>query len=210
MTIRVLIADDHPIVRSGIERELARQQDFEVIGEALNGDDALRLARELEPDVLMLDINMPGLKAIKVLQAVKQELEGCRVLVLTAYGDPGTVLGMFKAGADGYLLKDEDPFLISEAVRSLAKGEVWFSPMLPPDVVALVQTNQAVTLGDALTPREQEVLERLVAGSANKEIALSLQTTERTVEFHVSNILHKLGVSSRLEAAMWAREHGVV
>jgi DNA-binding NarL/FixJ family response regulator len=210
MAIHVLIADDHPIVRSGVRTELQRRGGFSVVGEALDGDQALQLTRQLLPDVLLLDINMPGLKAVKVLQALKEQDLPVRVLVLTAYGDLGTVLGMFKAGADGYILKDEDPSVIPEAIRSVFKGEVWFSPSLDPNVITLVRQKQGSLVGDTLTAREEQVLQLLVQGSANKEIAFELQTSERTVEFHVTNILEKLGVKSRLEAALWAKEHGIV
>lgn len=206
--IRVLIADDHPIVRSGVRNELAYYGGFEVVGEALDGDQALRLAQELEPDVLMLDVNMPGMKAIQVLRTLKEASHGIRILVLTAYNDPGTVIGLLKAGADGYLLKDEDPALISEAVRAVSKGETWLSPTIPEEVVAIVRESQGTSIGEALTDRELEVLRFLEEARTNKEIALALQTSERTVEFHVSNILAKLGVKSRLEAALWAKEHG--
>ena len=210
MTIRVVIADDHPIIRSGVRGELDRSGGFEVAGEALDGDEALRLAQKVKPDVLMLDVNMPGMKAINVLRTLKGGGVTPRVLVLTAYSDPGTVIGLLKAGADGYLLKDEDPSVIPEAVRAVSKGETWFSPSLPAEVVAIVRENRGVAVGDALTDREQQVLQFLVEGCTNKEVAQELQTSERTVEFHVSNILAKLGVKSRLEAALWAKEHGFV
>lgn len=208
--IHVLIADDHPIVRSGVRSELERSGEFDVVGEALDGDQALHLAQELKPDVLMLDVNMPGMKAIQVLHALKEDAEGPRVLVLTAYNDPGTVIGLLKAGADGYLLKDEDPFVIPEAVLAVSKGETWLSPTIPAEVVSMMQEDRDAAIGEKLTEREQEVLRFLEEGRTNKEIAMTLQTSERTVEFHVSNILAKLGVKSRLEAALWAKEHGFV
>ena len=200
--IRVLIADDHPIVRSGVRNELAYAGGFEVVGEALDGDQALHLAQELEPDVLILDVNMPGVKAIQVLRILKEASPEIRILVLTAYNDPGTVIGLLKAGADGYLLKDEDPAFIPEAVRSVSIGETWLSPTIPEQVAAILHENQGTSLGEALTDRELEVLRFLEEARANKEIALALQTSERTVEFHVSNILSKLGVQSRLEEAL--------
>ena len=208
--IRVLIADDHPIVRSGVRNELDYAAGFDVVGEALDGDQALRLAQELEPDVLMLDVNMPGAKAIQVLRTLKETSQGIRILIMTAYNDPGTVIGLLKAGADGYLLKDEDPALIPGAVRAVSNGETWLSPAIPEDVVTVVQESQGTLFGEALTDREMEVLRLLEEAHTNKEIALALQTSERTVEFHVSNILAKLGVKSRLEAALWAKEHGFV
>jgi len=208
--IRVLIADDHPIVRSGVRNELTYAGGFEVVGEALDGDQALHLAQELEPDVLMLDVNMPGMKAIQVLRTLKETSQEIRILVLTAYNDPGTVIGLLKAGADGYLLKDEDPALIPEAVQAVSRGETWLSPTIPVEMIAIVQENQGTSLGEALTDRELEVLRFLEEARTNKEIALALRTSERTVEFHVSNILAKLGVKSRLEAALWAKEHGFI
>lgn len=204
--IRILIADDHPIVRSGIRNELARHCDFEVVGEALTGDDALRLAQSLPVDVLLLDVNMPGMKAIHVLQKLKHET-AVKVLVLSAYGDVGTILGMIKAGADGYLLKDEDPFVIPTALREIAAGKQWLSKLVQ-DRLAGVKFNQnQQRMGEALTPREAEVLQYISRGFTNKEIARALQMTERTVEFHAGNLLAKLGVKNRSEAAAWAKEH---
>lgn len=205
--LRVLIADDHPIVRAGLRGELAYDEEVELVGEALNGDEALRLARELQPDVLMLDINMPGKKAIQVLKEVKRSLPDCRVLVLTAYGDSGTVLGMLKGGADGYLLKDEDPSVIHDALRALAGGQTWVSQTISEQLLLLTR-EETNTVGNTLTQREQEVLELIVSGKTNAKIAQALSLAERTVEFHVSNLLQKLGVRSRVEAAVWAKEHG--
>ena len=208
--IRVVIADDHPIVRSGIRAELSRHPEFEVVGEALNGDEALRLARELRPDVLILDINMPGMRAVKVLQEVKREADACRVLVLTAYGDTATVLGIIKAGANGYLLKDEDSTAIPEAIRAILAGETWLSRSVSGHLVTIVRGEKNAHLGGELTAREKEVLKLLGEGSTNKEIAAVLHTSEKTIEFHVSNILDKLGARSRVEAVIWAKEHGLI
>jgi DNA-binding NarL/FixJ family response regulator len=208
MTIRVIIADDHPIVRSGIRGELARHADFTVVAEALDGDAALRLVQELEPNVLMLDVNMPGLRALKVLLEVKRLPATCRVLVLTAYSDTVTVLGMLKAGADGYLLKDDDPTMIPEAVRAVASGKTWLSPAVAE--IARVAPGESLPPEDnyCLTRRERQVLRLLNRGCTNKEISQEMQTTERTVEFHIFNLKQKLGVNSRLEAALWAKENG--
>lgn len=205
---RVLIADDHPLVRSGLRGELAYYEGVEVVGEALNGDDALRLAHELQPDVLLLDINMPGMKAIRVLQEVKRTLPACRVLMLTAYGDHGTVLSMLKGGADGYILKDEDPQVILEAIQVVMNGGVWVSQGLP-DQLPLLEEDGRLTVGDTLTDREQQVLDLIATGQTNAKIAETLGVSERTVEFHVGNLLKKLGVRSRVEAAIWAMEHSV-
>lgn len=205
-SIRVLIADDHPIVRCGLRGELAYDDDVEVVGEALSGDEALHLARELQPDVLLLDVNMPGMKAIQVLKEVKGSLPASRVLVLTAYGDSGTVLGMLKGGADGYLLKDEDPSVIHEALRAVTRGQTWISQAISAQLESLTR-EETTMVGDTLTQREQEVLHLIVEGKINLEIAQALSIAERTVEFHVGNLLQKLGVRSRVEAAIWAKEH---
>lgn len=210
MPIQVVIADDHPIVRSGIRSELARHPDFEVVGEALNGDEALQLTLELNPDVLLLDVNMPGLKAVNVVEELKSRPIPCKVLVLTAYGDTATILGMLKVGVDGYLLKDEDPFIIPEAIRGVLDGKTWLSHTVSEKLVSIAQGKAETIGGVELTRREREVLRLLSQGSTNKEIAMYLQTSERTVEFHVGNILDKLGVKCRLEAAVWAKANGLV
>lgn len=210
MSIRILIADDHPLVRSGICAELARHNEIEVLGEALDGDEALQLTLQRRPDVLLLDVNMPGMKARHVIRQVKQELPACRVLVVTAYGDRGTVLGMLKAGADGYLLKDEDPHFIYEAVKRLAGGETWLSPAVADNVVEYTAGNLLSPSKHHLTIREVEVLRLLMDGKSNKDIAMALVISERTVESHVTNILDKMGATSRLEAALLARNVGII
>lgn len=204
---RVLIADDHPVVCSGLRGELVCYEEVAVVGEALDGDEALRLARELEPDVLLLDVNMPGMTAIRVLKEVKYSLPACRVLVLTAYGDSGTVLGMLRSGADGYVLKDEEPAVIVEVIRAVMDGELWVSPEVS-DQLPLLAKGEGSIVGEPLTRREQQVLELIVTGQTNAEIAETLALSERTVEFHVGNLLKKLGVRSRVEAAVWAKERG--
>lgn len=211
MTIRVVIADDHPLVRAGIRGELSRHtNEFVVVGEAVSGDEALSLTQELHPDVLLLDVNMPGQKAIEVLKEVKKQPNPCKVLVLTAYGDTATILGMLNAGADGYLLKDDDPMILPEAIHTIVKGSAWVSEAITEKLISAAKGKQEAALGGPLTKREREVLHFLSEGSTNREIALALQTAERTVEFHVSNILSKSGARGRWEAVIWAREHGVL
>lgn len=129
MSITVVIADDHPIIRSGVRGELAHHIEFEIIGEAVNGDEALHLATELNPDVLLLDINMPGLKTIKILETLKNRPvpSKCKIIILSAYGDTATVSGMLRAGADGYILKEEDPSIIPKAILEVIDGKTWVS-----------------------------------------------------------------------------------
>jgi DNA-binding NarL/FixJ family response regulator len=207
MNIRVVIADDHPIVRSGISAELARSMDIEVIGEALTGDEALRLACDLQPDVLLLDVNMPGLRADKVVREIKRVNSHCKVLILTAFGDTTTVIGMMRAGADGYMLKDEEPELIPDAVRALKADIPWYSPAISPVVTSVIQNANWSSASGLLTEREFSILQYLTEGRPNKEIALELGIKERTVEFHLGNMMAKVGVRSRLELALWAKEH---
>lgn len=209
--IRVVIADDHPLVRSGIRSELARHPDeFNVVGEAVNGDETLELVQEIQPDILLLDIQMPGRAAIEVLREVKGKDSICRVIILTAYGDTATILGMVRAGADGYLLKDDDPMVLAEAIRAVAGGRVWLSSAVSEKIASLIAGKPKPALGEKLTKRELDVLYLLAEGSTNKEIAAALHTSERTIEFHVSNILGKLGVKGRWEAVNLARERGLL
>lgn len=211
MTIRVVIADDHPIVRSGVRNELARHDDLQVVGEALNGNDALHLTDELKPDVLLLDIHMPGKRAIEIVQELKEEASPCRILVLSAHGDIPTIIGMLKAGVDGYILKDEDPTTIAEAIRAALMGETWLSPAVSDRLVSILGSiGGSFKHNNTLTRRELQVLHSLASGSTTREIANSLQIAERTVEFHITNILRKLGTKGRLEAAMKAKEMGIL
>jgi len=209
MNVRILIADDHPIVRSGIENELAQQPDFEVVGEALNGDEALRKTLKLEPDILLLDARMPGMRSGELLRKIKKRQKGCRVLILTAFNDTATVLGLLRAGADGYLLKDEETTVIVDAIRSVLKGERWLSPTVVKKVSMAVEEENKL-MGKQLTKRELQVIAHIVKGHTNKKISEELGVSERTVEFHVSNIIKKLGVKSRVDVAVFATEWGLV
>jgi DNA-binding NarL/FixJ family response regulator len=207
--IRVLLADDHPIVRSGIRNELMRQPDIEVVGEATDGEEALRLTEALQPDVLLLDINMPGLKAVRVIRALRVQPSAPRILVLTAHGDRENVVGMLKAGATGYLLKDEDPSNIVDAVRAVAQGRTWLSMAVTQ---SLLEQPASDTRYDRnlLSEREWEVLRSLARGNTNAQIAGELEISEATVKNHVTNIYTHLGVHTRAEAVAWAWQHGVV
>lgn len=210
MSVKVIIADDHALVRSGIRGELSRHLGIDVVAEATNGDETWELTKKHHPDVLLLDINMPGMKAFHIIRALKAEDAPPKILVLTAYGDTTTILGILKAGADGYLLKEEDPALISEAIYNLSNGETWLSQVVSEKVLEVSGGKLKVVRGNELTSREREVLQMMARGDTNKKIAISLQTSVRTVEFHVSNILEKLGVEGRVEAVVWAKEHGWV
>lgn len=206
-SIRVVIADDHPVVRNGIRDELAKHADLQLVGEATDGDQALELATRLEVDVLVLDLSMPGLPAVKVAAAVRQLARGPRILVLSAYGDLESVQAMMRAGVRGYLVKDEDPARIAEGIREVAKDNPWISRQIA-DVIA--RGAAPVEAFPDLTPREHEVLQLMALGHPNEQIADELFITEGTVKNHVTRLYTKLGVNSRAEAVAWAWQHGIV
>lgn len=210
MTIKVVLADDHPIVRSGIKNELGRSGDIEVVGEAADGDEALRLAQALQPDVLLLDINMPGQKAARVIRELQAQTAHPRVLILTAFSDVENVVGMLKAGATGYLLKDEDPLVIAEGVRAVAQGLTWLSAAVAASLVGQATGEQPLAENDCLSERELEVLRLMAQGCSNGTIAATLAISEGTVKNHVTNLYDHLGVHSRAEAVVWAWQHGVM
>ncbi len=207
--LRVLLADDHPVVRSGIRNELARHADIEVVGEAVSGDEALQLAEALRPDVLILDIAMPGLKAAQVIRRLRARSTSPGILVLTAYGGVDNVLGMLQAGASGYLLKDEDPTTIVEGVRAVARGRPWLSPAVAQVLAGQAMKGGAAWAGEALSPREREVLRLLARGWDNQQIAVELNIGTRTVRYHLRNIYAKLGVRGRGEAIARAVRSGL-
>ncbi len=204
--IRVLLADDHPALRVGLRVLLEHAHGVAVVGEAGDGAEALASIEALCPDVAVLDCHLPELAGAEVAAEVRRRRLATRVLALSAYRDERYVRAMLEAGAVGYLLKDEAPGAIVAAVRAAARGEGWFSPAIAAQVAAWVRGAQ--TSPGGLTGREWEVLRLVAQGKGNKEIALALGVAERTVEFHVSNVLEKLGVGSRVEAALWAKEHG--
>ena len=209
-TIRVIVADDHPIVRKGIVDELSRHSNVEILGEASNGDEALELSLTLMPDVLLLDISMPGAKPAHVVRELNKLEMHPRVLVLSAYDDLEYVLSMLSAGASGYMLKDEEPSTIAQGVLSVSKGETWLSPDIAASLVQHSIRAAGLSKQDELTARERDVLVLLAKGYPNEQIAETLFIAEGTVKNHVTHIYDKLGVSSRAKAVAWAWEHGLV
>ncbi|HEY80900.1 MAG TPA: response regulator transcription factor, partial [Caldilineae bacterium] len=198
-TIRVLLADDHPTLRLGLRVLLDQAPDVEVVGEAEEGEEALAQIEALQPDVAVLDCKLPGLSGMEVAAAIVSKGLPVRVLALSAYDDERYLQGMLKAGAVGYLLKEEAPPNIVAAVRAAARGEQrWTADQLAR---ARRWQEEVEAMWARLTEREGEVLALVAEGKSNKEIAQALSVSERTVEFHVSNILGKLGLSSRVEAA---------
>jgi len=205
-TIRVLLADDHPALRLGLRVLLERAPDVELVGEAEDGAEALALVEASRPDVVVLDCEMPEMEGVEVAQEIRRRNLPVRVLALSSYDDERYVRGMLDAGAVGYLLKDEAPGVIVAAARAAARGEGYFSPAVAAKVAAWSRGERP----GGLTEREVEVLRLVAEGLPNKQIASQLQVAERTVNFHVSNILQKLDAASRVEAAVWAKEQGVI
>ncbi|MCB0111048.1 MAG: response regulator transcription factor [Caldilineaceae bacterium] len=204
--IRVILADDHPVVRTGICALLERDPDIIIVAEATNGAEVLPLIEEHKPDVLVLDIEMPQLTGVEVARQIKMKKLAVRVLALSAYVDEHYVQKVLQSGAAGYLMKEEAPTMIVDAVRGVARGEEgWMSRRAVAQMNSLVHREEN---DDALTPREQEVLQLVAAGKTNQEIARALQISESTVEKHVGAIMTKLQVSSRVEAAVQAVRKG--
>jgi NarL family two-component system response regulator LiaR len=200
--VRVLLADDHPVVRQGLRTFLELQEDMVVVGEAGSGEDAVAQAEELRPDVLLLDLVMPGLDGIEAARQIRERSPETRVIVLTSYADDDNVFPAIRAGAAGYLLKDVEPQELAEGVRRVQRGEA----LLHPAIAARVMREVAEPSGgrDELTAREVEVLRLVARGLQNKQIAHELSISERTVKAHVASILAKLGLADRTQAAVYA------
>ncbi|HEY9571349.1 MAG TPA: response regulator transcription factor [Metalysinibacillus sp.] len=208
--IRVLIADDHHVVRRGLLFFLKTQKDIEVVGEASNGEEAVELATALEPDIILMDLVMPKLNGIEATAKVKELLPKTEVLMLTSFSDRDHVIPALEAGAAGYQLKDIEPDELVKSIRQIMGGE----HILHPDATITLEAQQqelanAPHTANPLTPRERDVLAELTKGKSNKEIASSLFVTEKTIKTHISNIFSKLEVQDRTQAALYAVKHGL-
>lgn len=213
--IRVLIAEDERLTREALARLLALEDDIEIVGHAADGEAAIRLSRQLAPDVLLTDIAMPKATGIEVTQTVKRELPGVGIVILTIYHDDANVFQAIKAGAMGYVLKDSPPEETLAAIRAIHRGESVLHPSIAARVLAefnRISTQRAADLRlfSELTDREIEVLKEVATGKRNREIAETLFISEKTVKNHISNILFKLQVNDRTEAAMLAARGGLL
>ena len=206
--IRLLVADDHPMLREGLVAVLGTQPDFEVVGEAGDGEDVVRLAERLEPDVILLDLEMPNVDGVEALQRLRETDAPARTVVFTAYDTDERILGALRAGARGYLLKGASRADIFSAIRTVHAGGSLLGPAVTNRLLGRIGEDPEGT--NPLTPRELEVLSLLARGLSNRGISGRLFVTERTVKFHVSSILSKLGADNRTEAVSVAAARGLV
>jgi DNA-binding NarL/FixJ family response regulator len=204
--ISVLIAEDHGVVRAGLEGLLAHAPDIEPVGVAANGEEAVTMATALTPDVVLMDLSMPVMDGIEATRRIRAAAPGVRVVVLTSFSDRARILDALDAGAIGYLLKDAEPDELYSGIRAAARDE---SPLTPKAARAVVAARSERAPAQELSDREREVLALVSAGLANKVIAQRLGISEKTVKHHMTNIMQALGVSDRTQAALWAQRHGI-
>ncbi|HYF91674.1 MAG TPA: response regulator transcription factor [Symbiobacteriaceae bacterium] len=212
MAVKVLVVDDHRVVRAGLAALLRQNAALEVVGEAGNGEEAVRLAGQLKPDVVLMDMQMPVMNGVEATQRIKAQWPGIQVLVLTTYDDDELIWGGLQAGAKGYLLKDAPPEELLQGIMAVASGQ----SLLPPHIAAKLM--QVISQGgparddgaDPLTERELEILQFMARGAANKEIAAALYISENTVKTHISNLFQKLDVRDRTEAVTRALSRGLI
>jgi DNA-binding NarL/FixJ family response regulator len=208
--IRIGIADDHPVVRDGLVAMLETQPDFEISGEAGTGQDALALVANSDPDVLLLDLEMPGLDGVHVLQRLRENGARTRIIIFTVFDTDERIIAAVEAGAAGYLLKGSPRAQVFDAVRQVAAGGSLLAPVATSAVLRRVRGELEQAQSPALTPREHNVLSYLARGRSNKQIASTLNISERTVKFHVSSIITKLSAANRTDAVARAAQAGII
>jgi DNA-binding NarL/FixJ family response regulator len=205
--IRLLVVDDHAVVRAGLERLLANFDDVELVGTAADGEEAVARTAELQPDVVLMDLAMPVLDGIEATRRIVAARPETQVVVLTSFSDRLGILGALDAGAVGYLLKDAEPAELLNGIRAAARGE---APLAPKAAKALLAARSAQRPVAQLTERERDVLALLAAGLPNKQIALRLGISEKTVKGHLTSVFRRIGVDDRTQAALWAQQHGLL
>ncbi|HEY9059664.1 MAG TPA: response regulator transcription factor [Pseudobacteroides sp.] len=211
--IRVLIADDHHMVRQGIKQILELENDIEVVSQASNGEEAVKLAREFKPDVILMDINMPGMNGLQAIEELKKDEGVYKVVVLTIHQDREYLFKTIQLGAEGYVLKDAEASVLIEAIRTVSEGNSYIQPNMTSELVReftrISTHSRSKEEENVLTSREIEVIGLIAEGLINKEIAKKLYISEKTVKNHVSNIFKKLNVSDRTQAAIYAFKHNI-
>ncbi|MFI6618776.1 response regulator [Streptomyces sp. NPDC050528] len=207
--IKVLIVDDHQVVRRGLRTFLEVQDDIEVVGEAADGAEGVARTEELKPDVVLMDVKMPGMDGIDALRRLRELDLSARVLIVTSFTEQRTVIPALRAGAAGYVYKDVDPDALAGAIRSVHAGHILLQPEVAGVLLSQEESNSGQGRGGSLTEREREVLGLIADGRSNREIARALVLSEKTVKTHVSNILMKLDLADRTQAALFAVRHGL-
>lgn len=209
--IRVLLVDDHALFRSGIKLLLQRHDDFEVVGEASDAIEGVKRAKALQPDIVLLDLHMPGLSGLEAIQLIRDEVPECHIILLTVSEEGDDLTTALKNGAVGYLLKNIDADFFLSALRRAMQGDSVISNEMTAKLVANLRrgSNSVTSELGKLTPREGDILTQLASGLSNKEIARELNLAESTVKIHIQSILKKLGLSNRVQAAIYAVEHGL-
>jgi DNA-binding NarL/FixJ family response regulator len=208
--IRILIADDHHVVRRGLAFFLGTQQEIEIVGEAGNGKEALELARSLKPDLVLMDLVMPEMDGIQATKCIKSEFPDMKILILTSFSDQDHVIPALEAGASGYQLKDIQPDELISCIKKIIAGENQLHPEATSHLLASLSSKAERKTIDVLTNRELDVLKEIARGKSNKEIASALFITEKTVKTHVSNLLSKLELVDRTQAALFAVKNQLV
>jgi two-component system nitrate/nitrite response regulator NarL len=207
--IRIVVIDDHTLFRRGITALLSRVPGFEVVGESADGFDGIRAVVAHRPDVVLLDLHMPGISGIDAMQAILKQAPGAHIVMLTVSEEADDLILALRSGALGYLLKNIESDFLVDSVRRAADGESVMSPEMTTKLMREVRTAGTAAAQPALSPREREILVYLARGASNKEIARDLDVAESTVKIHVQHILRKLDLTSRVQAAVWAVEHGI-
>jgi len=214
MTLKIMLVDDHALFRSGVSLLLKQEADFDIVGESADGLDAVKRVRQYAPDIVLLDLNMPGLSGLEALQLIKQDCPQVKVLILTVSEEGEELAQALRSGASGYLLKNMDAESLIDHIRKVAAGKtVIAEPMTVKLVEQLQKSAPRERLAEGLqklTLREREILQRLACGESNKEIARRFNLAESTVKIHVQSILKKLNLASRVQAAVFAVEHGLM
>jgi len=207
--IKVVVAEDHHVVRSALTSLLSQEEDFLVVGEAADGNHLMRVMEKMQPDVLLMDVQMPGHKPVEATHFLREQYPQVRIIVLSAFDLPEYVIGLLKAGVTGYVLKDDAADTLVQAIRAVAEGEQWVSPQVAKILVRSVRANR-VNEAVKLTRRETEVLRLMATGKTNTQIAQELFISEQTVKNHISNLFRKLGVETRVDAVLYAICHDLV